>query len=693
MGQRHQLFVVAKIWNRYRTLAVAHRQWLYEIGPVERCLRLIQIFQAGPNQIPIKQELRAACEKDDDFWTMDFVQPFPFIATCLLVGSSFEPEHGYQHRVHSLRFNVTLDQIDNNDGITIIDISDTTDIRYCFAFPDDWPRKPLKPLSALGYLVRYETNPCGDEDEDEDEHSEVGEEEEEDQEEATDQFKIEDYTTLIPPEYLSLPRYRLEKNRMITKDILRNWLNSTAGDDKSLDHDEQQAQLVGTKQSLREQTMEQLVDTLLRDPDHDPDAIAEARHLPDFALKLRNKISSLAAAHELPSSPALVRCLGIAFDGQTEIDLSSMTQITPSLLVEAISSLLESGIVKSLDLSHLRQLSEKDLEGIVHTKPGLETLYILQMPQISLQCVGSLWAKNTAFKEIYHTDLFGRPLNLSHRYSNLVVGLQSPIISDTRNPIKNILFARVLSKMYNGEPNLRKDDGITVDWQRSELGLSGSHEVNHMFFSVFPISDMLLTPNKIINGLVNFLRCAFTNSDSCALSESYLAGYTMAKSFASASPYKTDDSTTIGPFPNVLYKACSTAARTISTLWPVPFPHLCLGELSIVIINEKSPSTRMEKSSPSKFRLAVVSPKTADKSEGYRVQSLEAYLEGLLEHSSGIQREKIATLLQYWKQRMSFVGSCRAAEIDELLPTAEKNMEKVKQSRVWEIISHAWDRE
>lgn len=101
----------------------------------------------------------------------------------------------------------------------------------------------------------------------------------------------------------------------------------------------------------------------------------------------------------------------------------------------------------------------------------------------------------------------------------------------------------------------------------------------------------------------------------------------------------------------------------------------------------------MEKSSPSKFRLAVVSPKTADKSEGYRVQSLEAYLEGLLEHSSGIQREKIATLLQYWKQRMSFVGSCRAAEIDELLPTAEKNMEKVKQSRVWEIISHAWDRE
>ncbi|KAI4243830.1 MAG: hypothetical protein L6R42_010619, partial [Xanthoria sp. 1 TBL-2021] len=164
---------------------------------------------------------------------------------------------------------------------------------------------PLKPLSANGYLVRYETNPGGDEDEDAEEEDEEADEEEEDKEEATDQFKDEDYATFIPPEYRSSPTYRLEKCRMITKDILRNWLNPNVGNDKSLDHDEQQAQVVGIKQSLREQAMDQLIHTLLRDPDHDPDAIAEARHLPDFALKLRNKISSPAAANELPSSPAL----------------------------------------------------------------------------------------------------------------------------------------------------------------------------------------------------------------------------------------------------------------------------------------------------------------------------------------------------------------------------------------------------
>ena len=41
MGQRYQMFVVAKVKNCYRTLAVMHQPWLYQIGLVERCLYLI----------------------------------------------------------------------------------------------------------------------------------------------------------------------------------------------------------------------------------------------------------------------------------------------------------------------------------------------------------------------------------------------------------------------------------------------------------------------------------------------------------------------------------------------------------------------------------------------------------------------------------------------------------------------------
>ena len=36
---------------------------------------------------------------------------------------------------------------------------------------------------------------------------------------------------------------------------------------------------------------------------------------------------------------------------------------------------------------------------------------------------------------------------------------------------------------------------------------------------------------------------------------------------------------------------------------------------------------------------------------------------------------------------MSFVGSCEAAEIDEVLPTAAKHMEEMRQSQEWEIIT------
>ena len=233
MGQRHQLFVIARVWERYRTLAAVHRQWLYKMNPIERCLRLNHTFEAEPNQIPIKQELRAARNKDDHFWTMDLVQPFPFIATCLLVGSSFEPEIGYQHRVHSLPFNVTLDRIDNNDGITIIDISDTKNIKYCFAFLGGWRRKGLKPRSAGGYLARYEMDP--DEDLDEDEDVEEEEESDEDQEQTTCQPNTEADATMLSLRNTG-PQSQLEKYRVITKANLRSWLDPNVEAQHNLDH-------------------------------------------------------------------------------------------------------------------------------------------------------------------------------------------------------------------------------------------------------------------------------------------------------------------------------------------------------------------------------------------------------------------------------------------------------------------------
>ena len=47
MGQRHQLFVIAKVKGRYRTLCAIHHQWLYGHTALRRCLGTLKIFQVG----------------------------------------------------------------------------------------------------------------------------------------------------------------------------------------------------------------------------------------------------------------------------------------------------------------------------------------------------------------------------------------------------------------------------------------------------------------------------------------------------------------------------------------------------------------------------------------------------------------------------------------------------------------------
>lgn len=68
MGQRHQIFAIARVDRRYRTLAALHSQWSYGKGPLERCLRLLLTFPAQPNRVPLLRELRAARETKDELW-------------------------------------------------------------------------------------------------------------------------------------------------------------------------------------------------------------------------------------------------------------------------------------------------------------------------------------------------------------------------------------------------------------------------------------------------------------------------------------------------------------------------------------------------------------------------------------------------------------------------------------------------
>lgn len=120
MGQRHQLFVIAKINGRYRNLLAVHHQWLYGHTALRRCLDTLKTFGSPANRMPIQQELIAASKHDEEFWVPENdvysgYSPFPFIATCLIIGTSFNVD-GYFHSLSILPFGTAFDEGDNNDG-------------------------------------------------------------------------------------------------------------------------------------------------------------------------------------------------------------------------------------------------------------------------------------------------------------------------------------------------------------------------------------------------------------------------------------------------------------------------------------------------------------------------------------------------------------------------------------------------
>lgn len=85
---------------------------------------------------------------------------FPFIETCLALGTFIEPHTGYGTRVQTLPFNMAFDAGDNNDGITVLDITDLSQVKYAFVIPDKRgvcaQNFRNMPLTAYEYVAGYD---------------------------------------------------------------------------------------------------------------------------------------------------------------------------------------------------------------------------------------------------------------------------------------------------------------------------------------------------------------------------------------------------------------------------------------------------------------------------------------------------------------------------------------------------------
>ncbi|KAF1846431.1 uncharacterized protein K460DRAFT_356108 [Cucurbitaria berberidis CBS 394.84] len=174
MGLRHQLFIIAKINGRYRSLACVHHQWLYGFTVLKTCRRLVKIFQCPQNAHLLKLELARASGFPPKAWEdeVEFDEPpeFPFITTCLLTGTSVDLENNYISQATAEPWNVAFYAIDNDDGITIFDLTDLNCISHCFVhfradnYEDDKQQagifisKTMVPLFGSEYLSIYYKN-------------------------------------------------------------------------------------------------------------------------------------------------------------------------------------------------------------------------------------------------------------------------------------------------------------------------------------------------------------------------------------------------------------------------------------------------------------------------------------------------------------------------------------------------------
>ncbi|KAF6232196.1 hypothetical protein HO173_009579 [Letharia columbiana] len=382
MGQRHQLFVIASINARYRTLCAIHHQWLYGHTALRRCLGTLQIFADPANRIPLEQELIAAQRQDDDFWTppedgfheKNVHVPFPFIATCLITGASFGPDDGYYHPVLVENFYMAYDEGDNNNGITVFDITEPSNVRYCFVdfygMESERSVQLMAPLTARIYLEAY-------------------------------------YDLSDPQSAEDLPPLLDEFNRWHTIPVATlqdtwpegEWEEPEFGQGGGDEVAVPELEKPGTAKTLRDGAMATVLKALLDAPDEDAGLLSEAELLTDFLPRLKDRLYEQANA--LEPSPHLLNLLCRALEDHDDVDLSPFKAFSAEDLSLVVSRLRKHGKMITLCMSNRPDLTEEDLKLVLHDAADLKALYILEAPQISVQGM-SMFLSDC---DLYHSDL------------------------------------------------------------------------------------------------------------------------------------------------------------------------------------------------------------------------------------------------------------------------------------------------
>ncbi|KAK7440623.1 hypothetical protein VKT23_016971 [Stygiomarasmius scandens] len=173
MGRRHQVFLIARLVPKgsetgqayYRCIGARHHQWCWGILPQRALHRFITLIKNPNNAEIIRDEIRGM---QGEYGRQGDKTPVPLMPcpyTLLLLSMAWNmdfesPEFAYASGTgfdcHILPPELSSFGGDNNDGITVIDVTDPSDPGYCFVYSSGEP-----PVDARGYICHYteETSP------------------------------------------------------------------------------------------------------------------------------------------------------------------------------------------------------------------------------------------------------------------------------------------------------------------------------------------------------------------------------------------------------------------------------------------------------------------------------------------------------------------------------------------------------
>ncbi|RXW21621.1 hypothetical protein EST38_g4246 [Candolleomyces aberdarensis] len=169
MGQRHQIFVIARVCiapgkpRQYRCIAALHHQWCYGNLPLRGVNSFKRLARVPENAALISEELATYHERKEELPR----SPCPY--TSLLAESAFSVDLSmkppYWTKVSILNADMGSSDGDNNDGIAILDVTVPRNPAYCFVFlsvPETEDVLPaMAPITAAQYLRRYHPAPKG----------------------------------------------------------------------------------------------------------------------------------------------------------------------------------------------------------------------------------------------------------------------------------------------------------------------------------------------------------------------------------------------------------------------------------------------------------------------------------------------------------------------------------------------------